>query len=129
MARLNFVKFMKKKYWMCAIGPIDEDKIPFGGDFPPRMAARNAVLDTTGEDPSCSSGWADEAEYKAAYNAKYKYVAAKMSGVDLEASLEEENASLRTALKDFLGAFHDESDSAWCRAIFLNAEGLLKEKP
>lgn len=48
---------MSEKYWVCIIGPVDESKIHSGNDFPPRMAARDAILKSTGCDPSCWSGW------------------------------------------------------------------------
>lgn len=51
-----------EKYWTCIIGPIDDSKIPKGGDFPPRIAARNAILAMTGVDPPCESGWGETPE-------------------------------------------------------------------
>lgn len=60
------------KYWVCIIGPIKKSKLPDGADSPPRMAARNAVLEMTGEDTTCNSGWCDEAEYRQIMEAKYR---------------------------------------------------------
>jgi len=52
-----------KRYWACVIGPIDSEKIPFGGDFPPRQAAQDAMIKMTGV-PNfvCSSGWLTEGQ-------------------------------------------------------------------
>ena len=52
----------KPRYWICIIGPVDDDKIPDGGDSPPRWAARTAQHKMTGVDPICSSGWFDKDE-------------------------------------------------------------------
>jgi len=52
----------KQRYWICIIGPVDGDKIPDGGDSPPRWAARTAQCNMTGVDPTCASGWIDESE-------------------------------------------------------------------
>ena len=52
-----------KKYWFCLIGPIDDNKIPSGGDCPPRKAAENAILkmcnieDKRADNIENSSGW------------------------------------------------------------------------
>ena len=49
------------RYWLCIIGPVSSEKIPDGADFPPRMAARQAVANLVGEtDTPCHSGWYDE---------------------------------------------------------------------
>ena len=60
------------RYWVCIIGPIEQDQLPMGADLPPRMAARNAVFDMTGdEEVTCDSGWCGEAEYQRIMDAKY----------------------------------------------------------
>jgi hypothetical protein len=47
-----------KKYWFCTIGPIDESKIPFGGDYPLRLAVINKFIEMFGEcEERCGSGW------------------------------------------------------------------------
>jgi len=65
---------MKEEYWVCIIGPTTRDKIPDGGDFPMRRAAKRAFRDLVGHDAEeCSSGWGYseeqvEAMRKAAYS-------------------------------------------------------------
>lgn len=39
------------------MGPVDDEKLPSDADFPPRMAAQQAVIDMIGEQFSCYSGW------------------------------------------------------------------------
>lgn len=58
---------MVLEYWWCKIGPIDREKVPFGGDFPLRQAVKQAFSDTIGEHAvTCSSGWGmDEEEAQA----------------------------------------------------------------
>ena len=47
-----------KEYWQCSIGPIERDKVPFGGDFPLRWTVREKFIEMFGFDaPVCSSGW------------------------------------------------------------------------
>lgn len=61
------------RYWVCIIGPIEKDQLPPGADLPPRMAARNAVFDMTGDgEAACNSGWCGEAEYQRIMDAKYR---------------------------------------------------------
>jgi hypothetical protein len=61
------------RYWVCIIGPIERDQLPMGADLPPRIAARNAVFDMTGDgEVTCNSGWCGEVEYQRIMNAKYK---------------------------------------------------------
>ncbi len=52
----------RPRYWYCLVGPVPDNKIHPFGDGPPRMAARKAVLESTGLDPSCASGWIEEEE-------------------------------------------------------------------
>jgi hypothetical protein len=50
----------KGKVWSCKIGPAPE-KVPSGGDYPLRMAVREAFYEMFGrEDEICFSGWGDE---------------------------------------------------------------------
>lgn len=62
----------RPRYWVCIIGPVPDNRIKSnGGDSPPRMAARQAILDSTGCDPLCNSGWCEEEEYERIMAAKY----------------------------------------------------------
>lgn len=73
----NDVDLLKRvgrpRYWVCIIGPISDDKLPDGADSPPRMAARQAVVEMTGVDTTCRSGWCDEAEYQRIMDAQYRF--------------------------------------------------------
>lgn len=60
----------KPRYWYCLIGPVDESKIPEGGYAAPRMAARNAVFQTTGLDVQCASAWISEEESQRLFEAR-----------------------------------------------------------
>ncbi len=46
-----------KKYWVCIMGPVEDEKLPSDADFYPSIAAQRAVIDMTGEQLSCYSGW------------------------------------------------------------------------
>lgn len=49
---------MKKRYWMCIIGPADHDKLSPGSNTPLRDAVEEAFRKTQGADSeSCWSGW------------------------------------------------------------------------
>ena len=61
----------RPRYWMCIIGPVPDDQLPFGADYAPRIAARNAVFKATGIDPDCLSGWIEEAELERIQKAEY----------------------------------------------------------
>lgn len=63
----------KQRYWFCIIGPVPEEDIPYGGDFLPRQAVKIAVANSTGHNPTCSSGWCDEGEAKAMESAGHKW--------------------------------------------------------
>ena len=39
-----------KEYWQCSIGPIERDKVPFGGDFPLRLTVREKFIEMFGFD-------------------------------------------------------------------------------
>jgi len=67
------VGLMKPRYWFCTIGPVPEKDIPFGGDFPPRMAVKDAICKITGHSPDCASGWCDEGEAEAMRDARHKW--------------------------------------------------------
>ena len=56
---------MAKKYWSCLIGA-EIGELPWGSDFPLRMAVREAFEKTTGvPDEVCASGWGiDEERYE-----------------------------------------------------------------
>jgi hypothetical protein len=62
MSQESAIPPLAVRYWYAVIGPVPADKISSMGDGPPRMAARQAVLDSTGWDPSCASGWISEEE-------------------------------------------------------------------
>lgn len=48
----------KLEYWTCTIGPIDKNKIQWGGDSPLRDAVEDKFIDMFGEQAiRCSSGW------------------------------------------------------------------------
>lgn len=64
-------KLTVPRYWVCIIGPIENSKLPDGSDGPPRIAARRAVLEMTGDDPTCNSGWVYEADYRRIIDARY----------------------------------------------------------
>ena len=54
------------RYWICVIGPVPADKLPWGADGPPRAAAQKAVSDMAGRWPdNCWSGWASPAQAEA----------------------------------------------------------------
>lgn len=61
----------RPRYWHCLIGPVPDDAIPSCGDGPPRMVARQSVLDITGHDPCCSSGWIEQDAYDRIQRACY----------------------------------------------------------
>lgn len=65
-------KLSNPRYWFCVIGPVPEKDIPFGGDFPPRQAAKIAIANSTGHNPMCASGWCSEDEAKAMMDAEHK---------------------------------------------------------
>jgi len=46
-----------KKYWMCIIGGVEENKLPFGADSILRNPVRDAYLKSFGHDDVCASGW------------------------------------------------------------------------
>lgn len=49
----------KQRYWMCIIGPTDQDELPDGADFPMRKAVQETFVKLTDEDAEfeCWSGW------------------------------------------------------------------------
>ena len=59
----------KQQYWLCIVGPVDE-RVPFGGDFPLRMA----VQDMFEGDIPIASGWGmDEEEYREIKKVRQKH--------------------------------------------------------
>lgn len=55
----------KEEYWFCFIGPIQRNKVPFGGDFPLRETIKEAYYKMLGEYADvCSSGWGLSPEMK-----------------------------------------------------------------
>lgn len=49
---------MRQRYWVCIIGPTDQDKLPNGSDLDMRSAAEKAFKKLTGHHAEiCSSGW------------------------------------------------------------------------
>jgi hypothetical protein len=59
------VKEEKLEYWFCEIGPIDRNKLPFGGDSPLRGAIEDKFIEMFGEQAKrCSSGWGLSPEMK-----------------------------------------------------------------
>jgi hypothetical protein len=54
------------RYWICIMGPVSADKLPWGADGPPRSAAKKAVSDMADVWPDCYSGWASPAQAEAA---------------------------------------------------------------
>jgi hypothetical protein len=71
---------MTSQYWSCIIGPIEQSKIPYGGDFPLRMAVKEAYIEMFGKygsidnNPLCSSGWGmDEEEKEEIKRVRYKH--------------------------------------------------------
>ena len=53
----------KQRYWICAIGPTDQNKIPSGSDAPMRMAVENAFKKVTKHDSQeLFSGWGNDEE-------------------------------------------------------------------
>lgn len=66
---------MIKRYWKCLIGPVDQEVLDNckvnGADFPPRFAARNAVMEMLEVDPPCRSGWISEQEAMDTNDATY----------------------------------------------------------
>lgn len=55
----------KLEYWFCEIGPIDRNKVPFGGDYPLRHVVENKFIEMFGEQAErCSSGWGLTEEMK-----------------------------------------------------------------
>jgi hypothetical protein len=55
----------EKEYWFCSIGPIDRNKVPYGGDGPLRMAVEMKFIEMLGEQAkSCGSGWGLKQEMK-----------------------------------------------------------------
>lgn len=48
----------RKRYWMCIIGPVDQDSLPSGSDASMRDAVGGAFVDLTGKDNELlMSGW------------------------------------------------------------------------
>lgn len=62
------------RYWFCVVGPIPDDKLPYGADLPPRLAARQAIETLTGcETHRCTvSGWVYEDEAEAMRKSRVK---------------------------------------------------------
>jgi len=55
----------KLEYWFCKIGPIDRNKVPFGGDWPLRRAVEDKFIEMFGKQAErCSSGWGLTEEMK-----------------------------------------------------------------
>jgi len=49
---------MAKECWVCVIGPIEQNKLPMGADFPMRQAVKQAFAGLVGEEAEiCASGW------------------------------------------------------------------------
>jgi hypothetical protein len=59
------------RYWLCIVGAVDDTNVPENADLKPRLAVRNAIIDLTGEDPKCSSGWIGQDEYMRIQRALY----------------------------------------------------------
>lgn len=56
---------MKKNYWSCIIGPVDNKDLPRGSDATLRGPIREAFNKAFGSDNVCASGWRiDEEKYK-----------------------------------------------------------------
>ena len=57
-----------KDYWICIAGPVEEEALPHGADFQPRMAVKDALDNMLG-DNDCEhvySGWGcNEETYQA----------------------------------------------------------------
>lgn len=57
-----------KKYWHCLIGPVEEERLPAGADFPLRRAVierLSEISDFSYENGVCASGWGvDEERYQ-----------------------------------------------------------------
>jgi hypothetical protein len=46
------------EYWYCEIGPIEKNKIPYGGDYPLRTVVKEEFEKMFKDEVySCSSGW------------------------------------------------------------------------
>ena len=57
------MKETKQRYWICAIGPTDQSKLPPGSDSPMRNAVTKAFKKITKhEDNDCYSGWGNDEE-------------------------------------------------------------------
>lgn len=53
----------KERYWICAIGPTDQNKLPSGCDSPMRKAVTKAFKKITKHDAEeCLSGWGNDKE-------------------------------------------------------------------
>jgi hypothetical protein len=49
---------MKKEYWFCRIGPVERETIPFGGDYPLRIAVEDTFEKMFPDvEYRCSTGW------------------------------------------------------------------------
>jgi hypothetical protein len=60
----SLVLKIMNKYWVCIIGPVEDEKLPPGADLPPRKAAKRAVAEMLGYSCSeVSSGWCYQEEY------------------------------------------------------------------
>ena len=54
-----------KEYWYCQIGPIEKNKVPYGGDYPLRSAVESKFIKMFGvQSQVCSSGWGLTEEMK-----------------------------------------------------------------
>lgn len=75
----------RPRYWYCIIGPVPDDDISSFGDGPPRAAARDAIRRSTGHDPTCSSGWIEEADAEAMQRANLESTKAWLKSTNEEA--------------------------------------------
>lgn len=53
------------EYWYCKIGPINKNKIPYGGDYPLRSVVKTKFIEMFGDQAErCASGWGLTEEMK-----------------------------------------------------------------
>ena len=59
----DIMKETKQRYWICVIGPTDQNKLPSGSDSPMRKAVTKTFKKITKhEDQDCYSGWGNDEE-------------------------------------------------------------------
>jgi hypothetical protein len=100
-----------KNYWFCIIGPVERSDIPYGGDFPLRMAVKAKFGDMfpNHDQYSCSSSWGiTEEDSKQMSFAKYDDITKKL----LIQSYYNENLKLPRHMRAWELLLNEESEES-----------------